>query len=84
MMISVLQAGGHGARQTRAVEGKFRWETPGRKFCTSTSARVAGSRVIFAASGRLRSSDSERLPRFVETNSAENSPTRSPIAGCGG
>src|SRR6266446_4854800 len=30
--------------------------------------------MIITASGRLRSSDSERLPRFVETNSAENSP----------
>jgi hypothetical protein len=30
--------------------------------------------MIFAASGRFRSSASERLPRFVERNRAENSP----------
>src|SRR5277367_3168166 len=47
---------------------------PGRKFCTSTSERVISLRMIFAASGRFRSSDSDRLPRFVETNRAENSP----------
>jgi hypothetical protein len=45
----------------------------GRKFCTRTSEWAINSRVMFAASGRLRSSASERLPRFEETNRPENS-----------
>ena len=47
---------------------------PGRKFCTSTSELAISLRMIFPASGRFKSSASERLPRFEETNSAENSP----------
>src|SRR5580704_16985314 len=47
---------------------------PGRKFCTSTSASATSLARTSRPTGLLTSIESERLPRFEEMNSAENSP----------
>jgi hypothetical protein len=51
--------------------------TCGLKFCTSTSERAISFFRISRPSGCLRSTDSERLPRLVEMNRAENWPVGS-------
>jgi len=46
---------------------------PGRKFCTSTSLPMTNLRNTSRPASLFMSIDSERLPRFEEMNSAENS-----------
>src|ERR1700686_3688920 len=53
---------------------------PGRKFCTSTSACATSFARTSRPISLLISIDSERLPRFEEMNSAENSPALSMVA----
>src|SRR5438876_9797746 len=53
---------------------------PGRKFCTSTSACATSLARTSRPISLLISIDSERLPRFEEMNSAENSPALSMVA----
>src|SRR5713226_5913139 len=53
---------------------------PGRKFCTSTSAGATSLARTSRPISLLISIDSERLPRFEEMNSAENSPALSMVA----
>src|ERR1700686_5445697 len=53
---------------------------PGRKFCTSTSACATSLARTSRPISLLMSIDSERLPRFEEMNSAENSPALSMVS----
>ena len=53
---------------------------PGRKFCTRTSACATSLARTSRPNVLLTSTDSERLPRFEEMNSAENSPDLSMVA----
>src|SRR5438105_1086041 len=53
---------------------------PGRKFCTSTSACATSLARTSRPISLLISIDSERLPRFEEMHSAENSPALSMVA----
>src|SRR5258705_11520446 len=53
---------------------------PGRKFCTRTSACPTSLARTSRPASLLTSIDSERLPRFEEINSAENSPSLSIVA----
>src|ERR1700733_7084010 len=53
---------------------------PGRKFCTSTSACATSFVRTSRPASLLMSIDSDRLPRFEEMNSAENSPPLSIVA----
>src|SRR5438046_6302433 len=53
---------------------------PGRKFCTNTSACATSLARTSRPTSLLMSIDSERLPRFEEMNSAENSPALSIVA----
>src|SRR5712671_7848313 len=53
---------------------------PGRKFCASTSACATSLARTSRPTALLMSIDNERLPRFEEMNSAENSPPLSIVA----
>ena len=53
---------------------------PGRKFCTRTSACATSLASTSRPAALLTSIDSERLPRFEEIKSAENSPSLSIVA----
>src|SRR5262245_50987635 len=58
----------------------MRSATPGRKFCTNTSAPAASSRSSARPASCARFSASERLPRFARWNSPEIPPRDEPTA----